>query len=141
MITLVKKEWEITKNYIYDVALREGLIMPDLEDFEAMARHGRPAVQVTIDEDMDIAALTAKALSIAHKHIRGPLSGMILIVAYKSDQDLLIAEVSSLRDVFSRYNGKKTTITWGTLEEEGIENSRRVTVYAFDGKSRKFGKY
>ena len=42
MIQIVTKEWEITKNYIFEVAMREGLINLDWYDFERRAQKSLP---------------------------------------------------------------------------------------------------
>ena len=47
MIQVITKEWEITKAYIYDVALLPGLIKLDWDDFEVFAEKHRPVVAVS----------------------------------------------------------------------------------------------
>ena len=46
MVQVITREWEIAKTYIYEVALRDGMIRLDWNDFEMKAWKSKPAVAV-----------------------------------------------------------------------------------------------
>ena len=49
MVQVITREWEIAKTYIYEVALRDGMIRLDWNDFEMKAWKSKPAVAVKVD--------------------------------------------------------------------------------------------
>lgn len=73
MVQVITKEWEITKTYIYEVVLRDGLIRLDWNDFEMKAQESRPAVAVKVDEPFNISKMIETVLGEIKKKIKGKL--------------------------------------------------------------------
>lgn len=69
MIQIIKQEWEITKTYIFDIVLRDGLIKLDWNDFEKRAMQYKPCMAVWVDEPISLSSLTENALEIIRKDI------------------------------------------------------------------------
>ncbi len=44
MIQVITREWEVTKDYIFEVVLRDGIIKLGWHDFEMKAQESRSAV-------------------------------------------------------------------------------------------------
>ena len=61
MVQVITREWEIAKTYIYEVALRDGMIRLDWNDFEMKAWKSKPAVAVKVDAQHGISENTVKA--------------------------------------------------------------------------------
>jgi cell division GTPase FtsZ len=132
MIQIVTKEWEITKNYIFEVAMREGLINLDWYDFERRAQESRPAVEVKVDEPLDISSMIEKAGEEVKKNINGTLSSLMLLISYKKDKELMMEEMNGLNDILPKLAEDNVDICWGIQQNEQTENDRCITIYAFE---------
>ena len=127
---VIKQEWEITKTYIFDVALKEGLINLDWQDFETMARQYKPFVAVKVDESITLSELMEKTLLELRKNINEGLNSIIVAVAYKDDE-IVMDEMDGIKDCISRLIDEHVDIIFGIQQSDDITNSRCVTVYAF----------
>lgn len=132
MIQIVTKEWEITKNYIFEVAMREGLINLDSYDFERRAQESRPAVEVKVDEPLDISSMIEKAGEEVKNNINGTLSSLMLLISYKKDKELMMEEMNGLNDILPKLAEDNVDICWGIQQNEQTENDRCITIYAFE---------
>lgn len=130
MMQVIKQEWEITKTYIFDVALKEGLINLDWQDFETMARQYKPFVAVKVDESIALSELIEKALLELRRNINEGLNSIIVAVAYKDDE-IVMDEMDGIKDCISRLIDEHVDIIFGIQQSDDITNSRCVTVYAF----------
>lgn len=131
MIQIIKSEWEIAKTYILDVALRDGIINLDWQDFENMARGSKPAVAVKIDEHHDVSELTEEAIRKAKENVRGKLDSIIVLVSFKKGYELMMDEMGGINDCFSCLEDEDVEILWGLQQDDSIANDRCVTVFAF----------
>ena len=86
MVQVITREWEIAKTYIYEVALRDGMIRLDWNDFEMKAWKSKPAVAVKVDEPLGISEMSVKAIDEIKKNINNTLSSVIIIISYKKDK-------------------------------------------------------
>lgn len=132
MIQVTTNEWEITKTYIFEVVLRDGLIKLDWHDFEMQAKRNKPAVAVKVDEPIDIAEQITQALDEVKKHVRGKLACVMLVVSFKKGKDLMVEELGGMNDSISCFAREDVDIMWGIQQVEEITNSRCVTVFAFE---------
>lgn len=132
MIKIVTKEWEITKNYIFEVTMREGLINLDWYDFERRAQESRPAVEVKVDEPLDISSMIEKAGEEVKKNINGTLSSLMLLISYKKNKELMMEEMNGLNDILPKLAEDNVDICWGIQQNEQTENDRCITIYAFE---------
>lgn len=130
MMQVIKQEWEITKTYIFDVALKEGLINLDWQDFETMVRQYKPFVAVKVDESIALSELMEKTLLELRKNINEGLNSIIVAVAYKDDE-IVMDEMDGIKDCISRLIDEHVDIIFGIQQSDDITNSRCVTVYAF----------
>ena len=134
MIQIIRSEWEISKTYIFDVALRDGIINLDEQDFENMARKSKPAVAVKIDENLDVSELTEKAIRKAKENVKGKLVGIITVVSFKKGNDLMMDEMGGINACFSCLADEGVDILWGLQQDDSITGSRCVTVFAFESE-------
>lgn len=132
MIEVIKQEWEITKMYIFEVVLRDGMIKLDWHDFEMKAKESRPAVAVRADEPISLSELTTKAIDEVRQNVNGNLSCVMFIVSFKKNKELMMEELCGMNDCLSRLADENVDIIWGVQQAEEITNSRSVTVFAFE---------
>lgn len=131
MMTIIKQEWEITKTFIFDVALRDGLIKIDWSDFERMAKKYKPFMAVKVDVPAPLSELIENALEAIHKEINAGLSCIMMVISYKKDNEIMIDEMGKLNGCFSRLADNDVDIVWGIQQADDIENNRCVTIFAF----------
>ncbi len=132
MIQITTREWEVTKNYIFEIVLRDGLIKLDWHDFEMKAQESRPAVAVKVDEPLNISKMIETALGEIKKKIKGKLACLMLIIAYKKDKELMMEEIGGLNDSLSLLAEEGVDINLGIQQNGQITNDRSITVYAFE---------
>lgn len=130
MIQVVTREWEITKNYFVKVAMIPGMINLEWNDFEKKAQKGRPAVEVKVDELLDISSMIEKAFEEVKKNINGTLSGLILVISYK--KELMMEELNELDSILPKLSENNVDVSFGILQDEQTENDNCITIYAFE---------
>lgn len=132
MKQIITREWEVTKNYIFEIVLRDGLIKLDWHDFEMKAQESRPAVAVKVDEPLNISKMIETALGEIKKKIKGELACLMLIISYKKDKELMMEEIGGLNDSLSLLAEEGVDINLGIQQNGQITNDRSITVYAFE---------
>lgn len=131
MIRIIKQEWEITKTYIFDVVLRDGLIKLDWNDFEIRAMRYTPFMAVRVDDSVSLSELTKNALEAIHKDANAGLSSIMMMISYKKDNEIMIDEMRELNEYFSRLADIDVDIAWGIQQADDITNNRCVSMFAF----------
>lgn len=76
--------------------------------------------------------MTAKALEEINENIEGMLTGLIVVISYKKDKELMMEELGGLNDSLSRLAEENVDINWGIQQDGHITNDRCITVYAFE---------
>lgn len=132
MVQIITREWEITKTYIFEVVLRDGMIRLDWNDFEMKARQSKPAIAVKVDEPLGISEMTVKAIEEIKRNIKSTLSSVMIIISYKKDQNLMMDELGGMDESLSCLAEEDIEITWGIQEVDEITNSRSMIVFAFE---------
>lgn len=131
MIQIIEQEWEITKAYIFDVVLRDGLIKLDWNDFETRAIKYKPFMAVRADESDSLSVLTEKAFEMIRKDVPKELASIMMVISYKKDKEIMMDEIGKLNAYFSRLADNDVDIVWGIQQADDIINNRCVTVFAF----------
>lgn len=132
MIQVITREWEITKTFIFEVVMGDGLVKLDWQDFELMAQAGRPAVTVRVDALLSVSEQTAKALDEVRKNINGTLSCVMAVIFFKKDKELMMEELGGLNGVLSDLVDENVQIYWSIQQAEEMTNDRRVMLFAFE---------
>lgn len=130
MIQVITREWEITKNYFVKVAMILGMINLDWNDFEKKAQKGRPAVEVMVDEPLDISSMIEKAFEEVQKNINGTLYSLILVISYK--KELMMEKLNGLDRILPKLSENNVDVSFGILQNEQTENDYCITIYAFE---------
>lgn len=132
MIQVITKEWEITKAYIYDVALPPGLIKLDWDDFEVFAETHRPVVAVRNEGNISVKKLTKKAMAEVLKRCPNNLSSFIVLVSYKEGDELMIDEMNKIRGCLTMFANENIEIKWGISPQKSLIGKRCVFIFAFE---------
>ena len=132
MVQVITREWEITKTYIFEVALKEGAINLDWNDFEMNAQAGKPVAAVIIDEPQSIAEMTTKAIEEVRKAVKGTLSSLIVVLSYPKGYILKMTELEGLAQIFAGL--PDIDVIWGVQESDTI-NATTITVFAFENQN------
>lgn len=132
MVQVITKEWEIAKTYMVDVVSKAESVSLDWNDFEVFARQSRPAVAVKVDEALSVAELTAKALEVVKNTVEGELFGVMVVIACKNDQKLVMNELNEMIEVLSFGDDSDVEVMWGVTPTDDIANARCITVFAFE---------
>lgn len=132
MIQTITQEWEITKNYIFDVALKDALINLDWNDFESMAYNHKVSMAVLCDEPLSIGLQLSKVLEEVEKNKTGKLAGIIVVMYFKPDKEMMLNELNAIHECFGNLADEEVNIVWGIQSSEKITNERSITLFAFE---------
>ena len=104
-VAIITKEWEMTKDYIFEVAMKHGLINLDWHDFENFAYKYKP--------------LLVK------------VSAVIISMAFKPSSPMAVDEMNGMNANLDELTNQGTDILWGLREDDGIPYERSATLYVF----------
>ena len=90
MVQTITKEWQITKMYIYEVVLRDGVISLDWDDFETFANENIPLLAIRNEGDTPVKDLVKEAMDEAKNH-------------YSDMSEVCQNQFESHRQLFSTY--------------------------------------
>ena len=61
-MAIITEEWEMTKDYIFEVAMKRGLINLDMNDFTKFASMYKPLMAIKVDGNSPMSHLTSIAM-------------------------------------------------------------------------------
>lgn len=131
MIQILTKEWEITKEYIYEVALQQGIVQLDINDFLFAVRYRRPLLAVKVEDEALIPELCQQAFHNLDSNLSLKPSVVILNFVYGEDNPIHIEEMQALMDIFQSYNEQNIEIKWGLQSRKEFAYQRQVQLFAF----------
>lgn len=131
MAQIIKKEWQITKMYIYEVVLQEGIINLDWNDFRSFAEEHRPLIAVKNEGDAPVSQLVDKAMGEARKQGISQPSSIIVSIFYKEGEEIMMEELFGLCDGMNQIASEDVAIKWGISQNDSLENKRSVNVFIF----------
>lgn len=132
MVQTITREWAIAKTYMYEVALHDGVISLDWDDFQTLAENHRPLMAVKIDGDAAVKELVAKAMNEIHRECSSSPSGLIVSISYKKGEEIMMDEMFGLSDSMDNIANKNVEIKWGISQNDSQKSKRCVWVFAFE---------
>lgn len=132
MVQTITREWEITKAYIYEVALHDGVVSLDWDDFQTLAESHRPLMAIKIDGDVAVKELVAKAMNEINRQCSSKPSGLIVSISYKKDEEIMMDEMFGLSDSMDNIATENVEIKWGISQNDSQKSKRCVWVFAFE---------
>jgi len=131
MIQTITKEWQITKMYIYEVVLRDGVISLDWNDFETFAEKHRPLVAIRNEGDAPVKELVSEAMEEVKKHSSDKPSSIIISISYQKNAEIMMDEMFGLSDNMDEIVSENVEIKWGISQDDNLESKRSVCVFIF----------
>lgn len=131
MIQVLTNEWEIIKDYIYEVALQKEVINLDINDFLYAVRGKRPLLAVKVEDEALIPELCQQAFHNLDSNLPLKPSVIILNFVYGEDNPIHIEEMKALMDIFQSYDGQNIEIKWELQLRKEFSYRRQVQLFAF----------
>lgn len=131
MIQTITKEWQITKMYIYEVVLRDGVISLDWDDFETFAEKHRPLLAIRNEGNVPVKDLVREAMEEVKNHSSDTPSSIIISISYQKGSEIMMDEMFGLSDSMDEIAGENVEIKWGIGQGESLENKRSICVFIF----------
>lgn len=132
MVQTITREWERTKTYLYEVALHDGVISLDWDDFQTIAENHRPLMAFKIDGDSAVKELVAKAMNEINQQCSTRPTGIIVSISYKKDEEITMDEMFGLSDSMDNIATENVEIKWGISQGDSMKSKRCVWVFAFE---------
>lgn len=132
MVQTITREWAIAKTYMYEVALHDGVISLDWDDFQTLAENHRPLMAIKIDGDAAVKELVAKAMNEIHRECSSSPSGLIVSISYKKGEEIMMDEMFGLSDSMDNIANENVEIKWGISQNDSQKSKRCVWVFAFE---------
>lgn len=132
MVQTITREWAIAKIYMYEVALHDGVISLDWDDFQTLAENHRPLMAIKIDGDAAVKELVAKAMNEIHRECSSSPSGLIVSISYKKGEEIMMDEMFGLSDSMDNIANENVEIKWGISQNDSQKSKRCVWVFAFE---------
>lgn len=131
MVQTITKEWQITKMYIYEVVLRDGVISLDWDDFETFANENIPLLAIRNEGDTPVKDLVKEAMDEAKNHYSDKPSSIIISISYQKDTDIMMDEMFGLSDSMDEIASENVEIKWGISQDDSIKSKRSIFVFMF----------
>lgn len=132
MVQTITREWAIAKTYMYEVALHDGVISLDWDDFQTLAENHRPLMAIKIDGDAAVKELVAKTMNEIHRECSSSPSGLIVSISYKKGEEIMMDEMFGLSDSMDNIANENVEIKWGISQNDSQKSKRCVWVFAFE---------
>lgn len=130
-VAIITKEWEITKDYIFEVAMKHGLINLDWHDFENFAYKYKPLLAIKADGYGTMSDQVSIALKGINLQADVKVSAVIIPMAFKPSSPMAVDEMKGMNANFDELTNQGTDILWGLREDDGIPYERSATLYVF----------
>ena len=130
-VAIITKEWEMTKDYIFEVAMKHGLINLDWNDFANFASKYKPLLAMKADGYGTMSDQMSIALKGMNLQADVKVSAVIISMAFKPSSPMLVDEMNEMNANLDELTKQGTDILWGLREDDGIPYERSVTLYVF----------
>lgn len=97
----------------------------------SQASKGRPSVAVKADDQVSVRQLIRTAAEEIARHSSGTLTGVIIVIAFRGDNTLMMEEIGGIRESCDCFNDD-VDVMWGIQQVDGLANDRMVTIFAFE---------
>lgn len=130
-VAIITKEWEITEDYIFDVAMKHGLINLDMNDFTKFASLNKPLIAIKADGDGPMSEQMSIALKGINLQANVKVSAVIISMAYNPSSQMVVDEMEGMNANLDELTNQGTNVLWGLREDDGIPYERSVALYVF----------
>ena len=130
-VAIITKEWEITKDYIFEVAMKHGLINLDWNDFANFASKYKPLLAMKADGYGSMSDQMSIALKGMSLQADVKISAIIISMAFEPSSPMTVDEMDGMDVKLDELVSQGMDVLWGLREDDGIPYERSVTLYVF----------
>lgn len=130
-MAIITEEWEMTKDYIFEVAMKRGLINLDMNDFTKFASMYKPLMAIKVDGNSPMSHLTSIAMKGMNLQAKGKVSAIIISMSYNPSCPMVVDELNGLNVNLNGLTSNGTDAIWGLREDNGNSYERSIALYAF----------
>lgn len=132
MVQVITREWEITKTYIFDIVLRDGMIQLDWDDFQMFAERHRPLAAVRVEDNLTVNQLVEQATKEVMNCTSGNLSCFIISIYHKNGEEIMMDELMGLVEQMKTIVDDNVQIKCCVSHKDNMDAPRGVCIYAFE---------
>ena len=130
-VAIITKEWEMTKDYIFEVAMKHGLINLDWNDFANFASKYKPLLAMKADGYGSMSDQMSIALKGMSLQADVKISAIIISMAFEPSSPMTVDEMDGMDVKLDELVSQGMDVLWGLREDDGIPYERSVTLYVF----------
>lgn len=131
-MAIITEEWEMTKDYIFEVAMKRGLINLDMNDFTKFASMYKPLMAIKVDVNSPMSHLTSIAMKGMNLQAKSKASAIIISMSYNPSCPMVVDELNGLNVNLNGLTSNGTdALLWGLREDNGNSYERSIALYAF----------
>lgn len=130
-VAIITKEWKMTKDYIFEVAMKHGLINLDWNDFANFASKYKPLLAMKADGYGSMSDQMSIALKGMSLQADVKISAIIISMAFEPSSPMTVDEMDGMDVKLDELVSQGMDVLWGLREDDGIPYERSVTLYVF----------
>ena len=130
-VAIITKEWEMTKDYIFEEVMKPGLINLDMNDFIKFASMYKPLLAMKADGYGTISDQMSIALKGMNTQADVKVSAIIISMAFAPSNPMAVDELNGMNAIMDELTNQGTEVLWGLRADDGIPYERSVTLYVF----------
>ncbi len=130
-VAIITEEWEMTKDYIFEVAMKHGLINLDWHDFANFASKYKLLLAIKVDGYGSMSNHVSTALKGMNLQADVKISAIIISMSYNPSCPMVVDEMNGMKVNLDELTSKGTDVLWGLQENDGILYERSVALYVF----------
>lgn len=130
-MAIITEEWEMTKDYIFEVAMKHGLINLDMNDFTKFASMYKPVMAIKAGGNGSMSNHVSTALKGMNLQNEGKISAIIISMSYNPSCPMVVDEMNGMKVNLDELTSKGSDVLWGLREDDGIPYERSVALYVF----------
>ena len=130
-VAIITKEWKMTKDYIFEVAMKHGLINLDWNDFANFASKYKPLLAMKADGYGSMSDQMSIALKGMSLQANVKISAIIISMAFEPSSPMTVDEMDGMDVKLDELVSQGMDVLWGLREDDGIPYERSVALYVF----------
>lgn len=130
-VAIITKEWEMTKDFIFEVAMKNGLINLDWNDFANFASKYKPLQAMKADGYGSMSDQMSISLKGMNLQTDVKVSAVIISMAFNPSRPMVVDEMNGMNVKFEELTNQGVDVLWGLREDDDIPYERSVALYVF----------
>lgn len=131
MVQVIMNAKDIASAYSTEVLSSKDGGMLTQDDFTSMTDGHQPVALIKVDDEGSLSDLMGQAIGALEQHVADPISGIILSIAYREEEEIEFGEMGPFMELVGTLAKGEIELTWGMQAKGGLKNKRNVSVYVF----------